>query len=402
MLLLCWLAFTMTSVDRSTWGPASVFVGEDLGVPLASLGVFATAYYIGYVCSNAMTGVLSDRFGGREVVTASLSGAGLFMIVFGSTTSAVVGISVQAVIGFFAGADYAAGIKLIASWFQPKDLGKAMGLFTSATSLGTVIANTVVPWMINHYSWHASYRLFGAISIVTAITCYVILRPGPVVNQAHRTNDQKRPSAWRTLITNRDLLLVSLAGFGGFWGTYGFVIWSNALLIEGHGVSGTAAGFIVAVFAGTAVVGKPLIGILGDKINSARKPAIVILVLFAGILVFFGTLDHVPTLLIVAPVLGLVGYGYLPLLVAMIPRLVSSDVTGRAAGATNAFWQVASTLVPLAIGAVFAATDSFLAAFCALSVGPLAGAVILYFVNENGGNSADPGSRSESEKTLSH
>ncbi len=46
VLVLCWLAFTMTSVDRSTWGPASVFVGEDLGVPLASLGVFATAYYI--------------------------------------------------------------------------------------------------------------------------------------------------------------------------------------------------------------------------------------------------------------------------------------------------------------------------------------------------------------------
>lgn len=56
VLVLCWLAFTMTSVDRSTWGPASVFVGEDLGVPLASLGVFATAYYIGYVCSNASPG----------------------------------------------------------------------------------------------------------------------------------------------------------------------------------------------------------------------------------------------------------------------------------------------------------------------------------------------------------
>jgi hypothetical protein len=48
-----WLAFTMASVDRSTWGPASVFVGKDLSVPLASLGVFATSYYIGYVISNA-------------------------------------------------------------------------------------------------------------------------------------------------------------------------------------------------------------------------------------------------------------------------------------------------------------------------------------------------------------
>ncbi|MEV8085793.1 hypothetical protein [Pseudarthrobacter oxydans] len=49
ILGLGWLAFTMTSVDRSTWGPASIFIGEDLGVPLASLGLFATFYYIGYV-----------------------------------------------------------------------------------------------------------------------------------------------------------------------------------------------------------------------------------------------------------------------------------------------------------------------------------------------------------------
>ncbi|MGU3585408.1 MFS transporter [Rhodococcus sp. C26F] len=385
VLVLCWLAFTMTSVDRSTWGPASVFVGEDLGVPLASLGVFATAYYIGYVCSNALTGVLSDRFGGREVVTVSLAGAGVFMMIFGSTTSAVIGIGVQAVVGFFAGADYAAGVKLLASWFQPKELGKVMGLFTSATSLGTVIANTAVPWMINHYSWHASYHLFGAISIVTAVICYVIIRPGPVTNTIATAGDGKRPSAWKTLTTNRDLMLLSLAGFGGFWGTYGFVTWSNALLIKGHGVSGTTAGFIVAIFAGVAVVSKPLTGILGDRIGSARKPAIVILALFSVILIFFGTLDNVPALLIAAPILGLVGYGYLPLIVAMIPRLVSSEVTGTAAGASNAFWQIASTLVPLAIGAVFSATGSFLAAFAALAVGPLIGAVILYFVDENGG-----------------
>lgn len=328
------------------------------------------------------------------------------MMVFGSTTSAAIGIGVQAVVGFFAGADYAAGVKLLASWFKPKELGKVMGLFTSATSLGTVIANTVVPWMINHYSWHTSYHLFGAISVVTAVACYVIIRPGPVANRLATAGAGKRPSAWKTLTTNRDLMLLSLAGgFGGFWGgTYGFVTWSNALLIKGHGVSGTTAGFIVAIFAGVAVVSKPpLIGMLGDRVGSARKPAIVILALFAVILIFFGTLDNVPALLIAAPILGLVGYGYLPLIVAMIPpRLVSSEVTGTAAGASNAFWQIASTLVPLAIGAVFSATGSFLAAFTALAVGPIIGAAVLYFVDEDGGMIAVADPAPEPPDTTTH
>ncbi|MBS9376170.1 hypothetical protein GON09_005191 [Rhodococcus sp. B50] len=158
--------------------------------------------------------------------------------------------------------------------------------------------------------------------------------------------DGKRPSAWKALTTNRDLMLLSLAGFGWSWGTYGFVTWPNALLIKGRDVSGITAGFIVAIFAGVAVVSKPLTGMLGDRIGSARKPAIVILALFAVILIFFGTLDNVPALLIAAPILGLAGYGYLPLIVATIPRLVSSQVTGTGAGASNAFWQIPSTLAP--------------------------------------------------------
>jgi nitrate/nitrite transporter NarK len=385
VLLLCWFSFTMTSVDRSTWGPSSVFVGESLAIPLASLGVFATTYYIGYVVSNAAGGFLTDKIGGRLLITVSMIGAGIFMMVFGSTTSAVVGIAIQGVVGFFAGADYAAGIKLLSSWFRPEELGKVMGIFTSATSLGVVIANFAVPFLIAHFGWGASYHLFGAASVVSGILCWIILRPGPVVAiAASPAGSPKRPSAWRILFGNRNLLLVGLAGFGGFWGTYGFVIWSNALMIKGHGVAPATAGIIVAVFAALGVFGKPVIGFVADRFNGARRvPSIIVLGGFAVMLIIFGTLDSVPAFLIAAPLLGLTAYCYLPLIVALIPRLVSSDMVGTAAGLTNAIWQLGSVLVPIAVGGVFAASNnSFMAALGALAVGPLIGMVAMFFVNE--------------------
>jgi sugar phosphate permease len=95
----------LTSADRSAWGPSSLFVGKDLGVPLASLGVFAAAYYTGYVISNAGSGVLIDRIGARTLISASLVGAGMFMFLFGSTPSAGIGIAIQAAVGVFAGAE---------------------------------------------------------------------------------------------------------------------------------------------------------------------------------------------------------------------------------------------------------------------------------------------------------
>ncbi|MDV7089332.1 MFS transporter [Rhodococcus opacus] len=384
VLGLCWLALVLTSVDRATWGPASVFVGEDLGVPLASLGAFATAYYIGYVLSNAGNGFLTDRLGGRAIVTASLIGAGIFMMIFGSTTSVSVGIAVQAAVGLFAGADYAAGVKLITSWFHPEELGKAMGIFLSASSLGVVVANSTVPMLIEHFDWTTSYHLFGALSVVVGGMCWMLLRSGPVAARTAADDSESTGAVIMTILRNRDLMLVAVAGFGGCWGTYGFLTWSNTLMIKGHSVSPSTAGFIVALFAALGVFGKPLIGIISDHFNGARRvPAIIILGCFTITLLGFGALSSPLGFLIAAPFLGLSAYCYLPLLVALIPRLVSSHVVGSSAGITNAFWQIGSVLVPITVGAVFAASGkSFLAAFATLAAGPLIAVVALCFVNE--------------------
>jgi nitrate/nitrite transporter NarK len=108
----------------------------------------------------------------------------------------------------------------------------------------------------------------------------------------------------------------------------------------------------------------------------------VILGVFIVALVLFGSLKTTTEFFLAAPLLGLAAYCYLPLTVAMIPRLVESGLTGTAAGVSNAFWQLSSVLVPLAVGAVFHATSSFLAAFLTLAGGPLVGLLLMLGVNE--------------------
>src|SRR5207302_11478567 len=92
VLLLCWASFTMTSVGRSTWGPASAAVSDSWHVPLAALGIFATCYYIGYVISNAANGFLTDWLGSRLVLGLGLLASGALMMVFGSITSIPLGL----------------------------------------------------------------------------------------------------------------------------------------------------------------------------------------------------------------------------------------------------------------------------------------------------------------------
>lgn len=381
VLLLSWAAFTMTAVDRSTWGPASVAVGEHLGVSLAGLGVFATGYYVGYVISNAGGGFLTDWLGGRVVIACTLFVAGGFMILFGETTSVAMGIAFQACIGVFAGCDYSAGVKLISQWFPAKDRGFAMGIFMTATSLGTVIANAIVPSLIESSGWRTSYHVFGAASMVVAVLCFFLLRNG---NEAAAGAAREVPK-FGSLLRNRDLFLLGLAGFGGLWGTYGFITWSNALMIKGSHVSPVQAGAVVAIFGIAAVVAKPLIGVISDVFGGKRKVlTMVVLGAFVVTLLVFGSASSLTAFMWIAPFLGIAAYVYSPLMVALIPNLSGVRLSGSAAGATNAFWQLGSTIVPVVLGAVFQATGSFFLAFATLAAGPLLGMLLMLGVREHG------------------
>jgi sugar phosphate permease len=371
----------MTSVDRSTWGPASASVGESLAVPLAALGTFATAYYVGYVLSNLGGGFLVDWLGGRRIMSVSGIGAGLAMIAFGSTTSIAMGLAIQALVGLLAGVDFAAGLKLLATWFSPEKRGFAVGVFVTATSLGTVIANAVVPSLIINSGWTTAYHLFGIVTIVIGVACAIFIRNGNV------TKDQSKAARQlpdvRPLLRNRDLLLLGLAGFGGLWGTYGFVTWSNTLMVKGSGISPVQAGVVLVLFAGIAVGIKPMVGWIVDRLGvGLRMPIVIILGFFGVMLIVFGNLTSYTQFLWLAPLAGIGAYAYTPLTTAMIPLLAGPKTAGSAAGAVNAFWQLGSVTVPTVIGLVYAANGSFSLAFATLAAGPIIGAVIAFFIRE--------------------
>lgn len=387
VLFACWASFTLTSVDRSTWGPASVFVGKGLGVSLASLGAFATAYYVGYVVSNAIGGVLSDAIGGRRTLTVSLFGAGALMMVFGSASSATVGIIIQALVGLFAGADYAAGIRLITTWFRPHELGLVMGIFLTATSVGVGVANAVVPSLIAWHGWETSYHLFGAISIGFSFALIFLLKPGPLGTPPVARNASTRRRFlpdFSFILRNRNLLFVCLAGFGGFWGVYGFVTWANALMIKGHQIPSQTAGLVIVVFSIMAAISKPLLGFLADKFYPDRRKNLITATMgiYALLLIVFGSLSSTTSFFWAGAALGLFAYAATTLMVALVPTLVPASVTGTAAGATNAVWQLGTTIVPVVVGAVFANTNSFLAAFGTLAAGPFLGMLLMLGVKE--------------------
>ena len=134
ILFIAWISFLVSFIDRLAWGNVAISVGQSLGMPVAALGIFVTAFYIGYVIANFIGGFSCDWLGPRVVLAGAIIPLGVFTLLFGFTTSVTIGLIIQALMGLAAGADYSACVKLITAWFDKRNRGFAMGLFLTAFS----------------------------------------------------------------------------------------------------------------------------------------------------------------------------------------------------------------------------------------------------------------------------
>jgi sugar phosphate permease len=383
ILFFAWAGLMLSTVCRLAWGTLALSAGQSLGLPIAALGIFVTAFYAGYVLSNVVGGVTTDRIGGRTTLSVSLLGLAVATFCFGYTPSLAAGLILQCVMGLTAGADYAAGVKLVSTWFTKLERGRAVGLLMSASSIAVIVTNAVLPSVVTNFGWRNTYHGLGVCALILAILTVAIVRNHSAHSDTHLPERSSEKSRLRTLFT-RNFVLLSLAGCGGFWGTLGFASWAISLMVKGHHILPVQAGFIVAIAGIAGLVSKPSVGWLSDKLGGRRKALTVASFLFFFVaLLAFGQLSGIDAFRLAAPFVGIGAFVYSPLLVTLVAEQSGINRAGSAAGIANAVWQSGSAISPAVVGLVFQASHSFQMAFSALALGPLLGAICMLFVKEH-------------------
>jgi ACS family glucarate transporter-like MFS transporter len=379
VLSFAWALFALSYVDRLAWANVSSPAGHSLGISVSALGVFATAFGVGYLFGNAIAGVTADRIGPRRILMASIVPLGVFTALFSSTTNIVSGLAFQAMMGLCAGTIFICGVKLITSWFPPVGRTTAMGIFMTGTSCGVVATNYIVPFTLQLVGWRGVYEILGGITVALGLAVYFVVRDGPKPTRAPKTTSL----ALRELFKNKNLWWLTLAGIGGPWGTWGFVLWANILLVSRFHLTPIDAGKVVGSFGVGAIIAKPLIGMISDALGGVRKPlAIAALLLFGISLITFGHLSKVDDFYWFAPILGVLAFVYSPLLNTMIAEVGGAGLSGSATGFTQIINTAVSAVQPIAVGFVYFETNSFFWAFGTLAIGPLLGAMALMAVQE--------------------
>jgi DHA1 family tetracycline resistance protein-like MFS transporter len=347
-------------------------IGIDQATRVA--GYMLAVFAIGQFFAGPVLGNLSDRFGRRSVLIASMLAYGLDYALMGLAPTLAWFFLGRAIAGI-AGAVAGPAGAVIADVTPPEERASVFALLGAAFGMGFVIGPGI-GGLIAGFGDRAPFLFAGGLALLNALVMWFAM---PETLQAENRRafhwrDAHIIGAFRPIFHSGNAAPLLLALFlwqlgnmvypatWGFWATIRFG-W-NAQMI---GLSLTCVGLITALFQ--ALCTGPIIQRIG-----VRRALIIGMIFGTLTTTLYALVDHswqaFAVLLVMMPA-GLVG----PAITGMLSRLVDATRQGALQGGTSSIQSVASVVSPLmltqalAVGAAhgFPGAAFFLAALLSLA-----------------------------------
>ncbi len=287
VLALILLASFVSYVLRTNMSYVSTTMMTDLGLTEVHLGMAFSAFAAGYAIFQLPGGLLGSRFGSRSVIAAIAVVWGLLTIITGlipGSNLASVGwvVASLVVVRFLVGVSHAPIFPVTggttADWFPVGKWGVPLGLSSTALTLGAAASAPLIVWLMELYGWRGSFFLTAPAAFLLAGAWWWYVRDYPkdhpmVSPRELALIDAKRPpprpdaqrkSAWKDVLKNRDILLLTLSYFCMNYVFYLFFNWFFYYLVEVKGFSEQEASWLTGALWVIGSVGATLGGFLCD------------------------------------------------------------------------------------------------------------------------------------------
>lgn len=319
------------------------------------LGLIASSYFYLYSAVQPPVGILTDTIGPRMVVTifTIIAAAGGF--IFGTASNAAMSMLGRALIGVGVGGVFVPSLKIFSGWFRASEFASLTGILLAISGLGGLSAALPLTYLVLFLGWRLSFVLLGAFSLFLALICWVVVRDRPEdkgwppmeieVDQSQPVASEL-PEDMRTfkrlglIFRSFNFWMITLALFfsGGVSLTFQG-LWAVPYLIDAYGLSRAKAGGLLMLIPFGFAVGALVFGLLIDRLALNRKSVVICSMSLSIscwiILLFFGGRS---SYLLVVPLflaLGLLGGGYLTVIMTITKELFPTWLTGTAVGFIN-------------------------------------------------------------------
>lgn len=328
-------------------------LGERMGLSALMIGVILAANRIVRLGMNPVTGTLTDRYGGREVIAVGLFIEGLgtlgYIAALHFSLPALWFLAGRIVWGVGSSLLFVGAVATVLRLTATSDRGRLVARARSAISLGAPAGLVFGGLVTDFFSADAAFWAAMALSVAAGFAALAGLprrtRREALVAVRHR-HERFGLREWAALIAQRRLAGIWLYAALVFFSTQGLLLATLVLFLErrsvlifGLGAEGSA-GLLMAVlmlsYAGTSVAIGRRVDLLG------RRTALIVPTVFLFVAGFaaLAFADRLSWMLVALVAIG-IGTGAMTIpLLTLIGDLVAPERRGRA----TAVFQVAADL----------------------------------------------------------
>jgi DHA2 family multidrug resistance protein len=168
-------AAVMELIDTSIINVALTDMSGSLGVNIEDISWVITSYAIANVIIIPLTGFLAAYFGRKNYYLASMIIFTIASYLCGQSSSLLEIVIWRFVQGVGGGALLSTSQSILFDAFEPKDRGKAAGLFGMGLILGPTLGPTLGGYIMQHFSWPLIFLINIPIGIIATVLSYIFI-----------------------------------------------------------------------------------------------------------------------------------------------------------------------------------------------------------------------------------
>ncbi|MFR9790218.1 MFS transporter [Streptomyces sp. MB22_4] len=266
----------VSNFDRFCITPMLLLIGTRLGVPLSTVMLAASGYFLAYGLMQPVWGLASDRLGRVRVMRISLAGAAVAALFSALAPGATMLITARVAAGGCFAASIAASLTYVGDTVPAAVRQRPLSELMTAFALGTASATVVAGALAHHVGWRPVFALPGLVAACLAVALRRLPEPPRAAPGALLT-------PFKVVLSSRRQWYVMAVAAGEGAVLLGFLTYI-APALEAQGASATLAGAVSALYG----VGSMAAARLVKRLVARWTPVCLIVVGGAQTAVAFG------------------------------------------------------------------------------------------------------------------
>ena len=255
---------------------------SSLGVTKADLGLFLTLHGVLYGVSKFVNGFFGDRCNVRTFMATGLLLSAVVNVFFG-LSSAVVTLGMFWMInGWFQGMGFPPCARAFTHWVPPRELATKMSIWNASTNIGAGMVVVICSYLLSYYgNWRLCFFVPASLAFLCAAFLWSALPDTPqsvglpeVEGTRGKTaagdSEDWKAVAVKYVFSNPYIWLLAVANFFVYTIRYAMLDWGPTLLTQAKHLKLTHAGWMVAGFEISGMIGALIGGWLTDRLFGGR------------------------------------------------------------------------------------------------------------------------------------